>query len=66
MSQSPRDGLHKFELTQLSCLHSPEQKMADERTTAQVHPEKLTHALLDHAKENGAKEEIGTVGIPKP
>lgn len=35
--------------------------MADERTTAQVHPEKLTHALLDHAKENGAKVEIGTV-----
>lgn len=37
------------------------QKMADETTTAQVHPEKLTNALLDSAKDNGAVLQIGTV-----
>ena len=35
--------------------------MADESTTAQVHPEKLTHALLDEAKSAGAQLRIGTV-----
>ena len=35
--------------------------MANESTTAQVHPEKLTHALLDSAKQKGTKLKIGTV-----
>ena len=35
--------------------------MADESTTAQVHPEKLTQALLDDAKNAGAQLRIGTV-----
>ena len=37
------------------------QKMADENTTAQVHPEKLTHALLNAAQQHGAKLKMGTV-----
>lgn len=35
--------------------------MADEQTTAQVHPEKLTNALLEAAKEVGTELTIGTV-----
>ena len=35
--------------------------MADGSTTAQVHPEKLTNELLNHAKDKGTKVQIGTV-----
>ena len=35
--------------------------MADEQTTAQVHPEKLTKALLEASKEAGTEVTIGTV-----
>lgn len=37
------------------------QRMADEETTAQVHPEKLTNALLEASKQAGSKLTIGTV-----
>ena len=36
------------------------QRMADEETAAQVHPEKLTNALLNAAKEGGAQLSMGT------
>ena len=35
--------------------------MADGKTTAQVHPEKLTKALLDEAQNAGGELRIGTV-----
>ena len=35
--------------------------MADESTTAQVHPEKLTNALIDAAIEAGARFSVGNV-----
>ena len=34
--------------------------MANEETAAQVHPEKLTNALLNAAKEAGARLSLGT------
>ncbi len=37
------------------------QEMAEEGTTAQVHPEKLTRAFLDSALSRGAKLVHGTV-----
>ena len=37
------------------------QEMAEEGTTAQVHPEKLTRALLSNAEAKGAKLLRGTV-----
>ncbi len=37
------------------------QEMAEEGTTAQVHPEKLTRALLSHAEAKGARLLRGTV-----
>lgn len=37
------------------------QEMAEEGTTAQVHPEKLTRAFLDSALSRGSKLVHGTV-----
>lgn len=37
------------------------QRMADEETAAQVHPEKLTNALLEASKKAGTSVRIGTV-----
>lgn len=41
--------------------HSALQEMAEEGTTAQVHPQKLTQALLSHAEAKGARLLHGTV-----
>ncbi len=37
------------------------QPMGDESSTAQVHPQKLSQALMDAAQERGAKLRIGEV-----
>ena len=52
-------------MTMLACVASDHlsvlQPMGDEESTAQVHPQKLSQALMEAAQQKGAQLRIGEV-----